>query len=124
MLMYEDLTHAIRGAAMEVHRELGRGLLESTYEACLCHELEQLEIPFRRQLELPVQYKELNLDCGYRIDVLVDDKVLLELKSVESLLPVHEAKLMTYMKLSGVKVGLLMNFNVKLMKDGIKRIVL
>ena len=124
MLIHEELTHEIRGAAIEVHRELGPGLLESAYEQCLCHELSRRRIPFQRQLDLPVEYKGLRLDCGYRIDVLVDNKVILELKAVELLAPIHEAQLMTYLKLSKMKVGLLMNFNVTLMKDGIKRIVL
>ena len=124
MLIHEELTHEIRGAAIEVHRELGPGLLESAYEQCLCHELSRRRIPFQCQLDLPVEYKGLRLDCGYRIDVLVDNKVILELKAVELLAPIHEAQLMTYLKLSKMKVGLLMNFNVTLMKDGIKRIVL
>ena len=124
MLLYEELTGQIRGAAIDVHRELGPGLLESAYEACLCYELKSRGIPFQRQLELPVRYKGLLLDCGYRIDILADDKVILELKAVESLAPIHEAQLMTYLKLSGKRLGLLMNFNVVLMKDGIKRFVL
>lgn len=123
MLLYEELSGQIRGAAIEVHRELGPGLLESTYEECLCYELSACGIPFQRQLELPVQYKGFQLDCGYRIDILVDNKIILEIKSVETLLPIHEAQLMTYLKLSGCKLGLLMNFNVVLMKDGIKRLV-
>ncbi len=124
MLMYEELTHEIRGAAIEVHKELGPGLLESAYEECLCHELTQRQVRFQRQLELPVEYKGKRLDCGYRMDVVVDNKVILELKAVDALAPIHKAQLMTYLKLSKIKVGLLMNFNVPLMKDGIKRIVL
>jgi len=124
MLLYEELSGQIRGAAMEVHRELGPGLLESTYEECLCYELSARGIPFQRQLELPVNYKSLRLACGYRIDILVENKIILELKSVEQLLPIHDAQLMTYLKLSGHKLGLLMNFNVAVMKDGIKRFVL
>ncbi|MFZ4083646.1 MAG: GxxExxY protein [Pirellula sp.] len=124
MLIYEELSGQIRGAAIEVHRELGPGLLESAYEECLCFELRSRGIAYDRQLELPVKYKGLQLDCGYRIDVLVEKKIVLELKSVESLLAIHEAQLMTYLKLSGCKLGMLMNFNVVLMKDGMKRIVL
>jgi GxxExxY protein len=124
MLLYEELTGQIRGAAIEVHRELGPGLLESAYEQRLCYELKSRRIPFQRQLDLPVVYKGLPLDCGYRIDVMVDDSIVLELKAVESLAPIHDAQLMTYLKLSHKKLGLLMNFNVALMKDGIKRIVL
>lgn len=124
MLLYEELSGQIRGAAIEVHRELGPGLLESTYEECFCFELELRGISFQRQLELPVAYKGRRLDCGYRIDVLVDNKIILELKSVETILPIHEAQLMTYLRLSGFKLGLLMNFNVGLMKDGIRRLAL
>ncbi len=124
MLLYEELSGKIRGAAIEVHRELGPGLLESAYEECLCFELTQLGIPFRRQVPLPVTYKGTQLNCDYKIDILVDDKILLELKSVDVLLPIHEAQILTYLKLSGCKLGLLINFNVPLMKDGIKRFVL
>ena len=124
MLIYEELSHAVRGAATEVHRELGPGLLESTYEGCLCHELQLRGIPFQRQVELPVRYKGLQLDFGYRLDVLVDDTIILELKSVETLMPIHNAQLLTYLKLSGKKLGILMNFNVPLLEDGMKRIVL
>ena len=124
MLIYEELSGQIRGAAIEVHRELGPGLLESAYEECLCYELRSRGIAYDRQLELPVKYKGLQLDCGYRIDVLVEKKIVLELKSVDALLAIHEAQLMTYLKLSGCRLGMLMNFNVVLMKDGMKRIVL
>ena len=124
MLLYEELSGQIRGAAIEVHRELGPGLLESAYEECLCYELRNRGIAYDRQLELPVKYKKLQLDCGYRIDLLVEKKIVLELKSVDSLLPIHEAQLMTYLKLSGCKLGMLMNFNVVLMEDGMKRLVL
>ena len=123
MLVEEDLTHAIRGAAIEVHRNLGPGLLESAYETCLCWELDQLGVPNQKQLALPVNYKGQQLDCDYRIDILVDERVLLELKSVKKNLPIHEAQILTYLRLSGTKVGLLMNFNVPLMKDGIERFV-
>ena len=124
MLLEEELTHRIRGAAMEVHRHLGPGLLESAYETCLCWELKQANIPFEKQLELPVRYKGEQLKCDYRIDVLVDRRVLLELKSVAKIMPIHEAQILTYMRLSKVAVGLLINFNVPLVKDGIKRFVL
>jgi len=118
-----ELSNKIIGAAIEVHRTLGPGLLESTYEECLCYELALNEIPFERQALLPVVYKRNNLDCDYRVDVIVDKKVILELKSVADLLPIHKAQLLTYLKLSGLKLGLLLNFNVVLMKDGINRFV-
>jgi GxxExxY protein len=110
--------------AIEVHRELGPGLLESAYEECLCYELSQAGLSFQRQLPLPVRYKQVRLDCGYKIDVVVEQKLILELKTVEKLLPIHEAQLLTYLKLSGVKTGLLINFCTPLIKDGLKRIVL
>lgn len=117
-------TEPIIGAAIEVHRQMGPGLLESTYEECLCHELHLCGIRFTRQVELPVIYKGLKLDCGYRIDLLVEDTVVVELKAVEQLLPVHEAQLLTYLHLTKKPVGLLINFNVPLLKDGIRRRVL
>jgi len=117
-------TAAIIGAAIEVHRQLGPGLLESAYEQCLCHELHLRGLPFTCQVNLPVSYKGLQLDCGYKIDVLVNDEVIVELKSVEKILPVHEAQLLTYLKLSGKKVGLLINFNSSLLTQGIIRRVL
>ena len=118
------LTKIIIGAAIDVHRQLGPGLLESAYEACLCHELGLRQIPYERQKPLPVIYKGLSLECGYRVDVLVDDKVVLEIKSVESLLPIHESQMLTYLRLGGWKAGLLINFNVPLLKQGIRRLVL
>jgi GxxExxY protein len=124
MLQHEELTGRIIGAAIEVHRELGPGLLESSYEECLCHELSLRSIAFRRQLEQPVLYKGLRLDCGYRLDVLAAETVVLELKSVETLLPIHEAQLLTYLRLSRKPVGLLINFNVAVLKDGLIRRVL
>ena len=124
MLIYEELTREIRGAATEVHKELGPGLLESAYEECMCHELRLRGLQFQRQLALPVGYKGVKLDCGYRLDIVVEDKVVLELKSVEELTPLHQAQLLTYLRLSGKKVGLLMNFNSVLMKHGIVRMVL
>jgi GxxExxY protein len=117
-------TAAIIGAAIEVHRQLGPGLLESAYEQCLRHELHLRGLPFKCQVDLPVSYKGLQLDCGYKIDIIVDDEVVLELKSVERIFPVHEAQLLTYLKLSGKKVGLLINFNVPLLSRGIIRRVL
>jgi GxxExxY protein len=123
-LEFEELSNKVIGCAIEVHRNLGPGLLESTYEQCLAHELKIEGMPFKLQYPLPVEYKGIKLDCGYRIDLLVDNYLIVELKSVENVLPIHQAQLLTYMKLSGIKIGLLMNFNVKYMKDGIKRMVL
>jgi len=121
---FDDLSRRVIGCAIEVHRELGPGLLESTYEQCLAHKLGLAGISFRLQHPQPVEYKGVRLDCGYRIDVLVEDKLIVELKSVDQLKGVHEAQLLTYMKLSGVKTGLLMNLNVSRLKSGIKRFVL
>ncbi|MCZ7402214.1 MAG: GxxExxY protein [Candidatus Methanoperedens sp.] len=118
-----ELSNKIVGAAIEVHRTLGPGLLESTYEECLCHELALNQIPFERQVIMPVVYKGNRLECGYRADIVVDNKVILELKSVADVQPIHKAQLLTYLKLSGLKLGLLLNFNVLLMKDGINRFV-
>lgn len=118
-----QVTEAVIGAAIEVHRTLGPGLLESAYEGCLCHELELRRIPFQRQVALPVTYKGLTLDCGYRVDILVDGKVIVEAKSVESLIPIHQAQTLTYLRLAGWKVGLLINFNVPILKKGIRRLV-
>ena len=109
---------------MEVHRSLGPGLLESAYQACLCYELELRKIPFRQQIEIPIAYKGVKLPCGYRIDLIVSDKVVLELKSVQEVLPVHEAQLLTYLHLTGLRIGLLINFNVAGLKNGIRRRVL
>jgi GxxExxY protein len=117
-------TSAIIGAAIEVHRQLGPGLLESAYEQCLCHELKLRGLAFKCQVDLPVSYKGLKLDCGYKIDLIVSDEVVVELKAVERILPVHEAQLLTYLKLSGKTVGLLINFNSSLLAQGIIRRVL
>jgi GxxExxY protein len=122
-LYEEELTGQIIGAAIEVHKQLGPGLLESTYQACLCHELELRGISFECQKRLPLEYKGIKLDCGYRIDLLVAGLVIVEIKSVEALAPIHEAQLLTYLKLTGVKVGLLINFNVVVLKSGIRRLV-
>lgn len=108
------------GCAIEVHRRLGPGLLESTYEACLARELNLANIPHQRQVALPVNYRGISVDCAYRIDLLVAGKLLLELKSVESVLPIHEAQIITYLKLADLRQGLLINFNVRLLKNGIK----
>ena len=118
-----DISNKVIGAAMEVHSALGPGLLESAYEGSLCAELTEMNISFDRQKVLPVIYKEKEIDCGYRIDLLVENELIVELKSCETLLPIHEAQLLTYLKLSGVKVGLLINFNVLRLKNGIKRMV-
>ncbi len=111
-LLHEELTKDIIGAAIEVHKALGPGLLESAYEECLCHELHLRDLDFKRQVALPVKFKGINLDCGYRIDVVVKDAVILELKCVEHLLPVHDAQLLTYLKLVHKRIGLLFNFHV------------
>jgi len=117
------ITEIIIGAAMAVHRELGPGLLESAYEACLAYELPDRGLSVERQKALPVKYRGVNVDCGYRIDLLVEGKVIVELKAVERLEAIHKAQLISYLKLSGCKVGLLINFNVKVLKDGIRRLV-
>ena len=123
-LKFDELSNKVLGCAIEVHRELGPGLLESTYEQCLAYELNRAKIPFQLQLELPVEYKQIKLNCGYRIDLLVDARLIVELKSADHLLKIHEAQILTYMKLAKVKVGLLINFNVEALKKGIKRFVL
>ena len=117
-----DLTGEIIQAAIEVHRTLGPGLLESTYEECLCHELELRSIPYERQKELPINYKGKTLNCGYWLDIIVTKSLILEIKACESLQRIHEAQLLTYLRLTGLKVGLLINFNVPVLKQGIKRI--
>jgi len=117
------LSDRIIGAAIEVHRQTGPGLLESAYEECLCYELTQLGLSFKRQVHLPVTYKGITLDCGYKMDLVVEDTVVLELKTVDEILPVHTAQLLTYLKLSGKKVGLLLNFNAPILAKGIKRLV-
>lgn len=119
-----DLTHAIIGCAIEVHRELGPGLLESAYEACLCHELGAAGIAYQQQVPLPVEYKGIRIDCGYRIDLLIENQIVVEIKSIETMNRVHEAQLLTYMRLANKRVGLLINFNSKILKDGIVRRVL
>ncbi len=121
MKNFNELTEAIIGAAMEVHRALGPGLLESIYEMCLCRELSIRGIPFERQVLIPVEYKGVKLDCGYRADIVVDGTILLEIKAIDSLLPIHDAQLLSYLKLGGWKIGLLVNFNVELLKNGLRR---
>lgn len=116
-----ELTRKIVGAAIAVHDALGPGLLESAYERCLCRELSLRGIEHRRQVELPVVYKGERLDVGYRLDILVEELVVVELKTVDAILPVHEAQVLTYLKLSGLKTALILNFNVPLMVDGVKR---
>jgi GxxExxY protein len=119
-----ELTHAIIGAAIEVHKNLGPGLLESTYEEYLSHELSLRNLRFERQKPIPVVYKQTKLECGYRIDLLVESKVVVELKSVEGFAPIHEAIVLTYLRLAGQRLGLLIHFNVPTLKDGIRRFVL
>ena len=120
----DSLTEQVIGLAIDVHRALGPGLLELAYEACLCHELGEHDMPFKRQVSLPVTYKGVQLDCGYRLDLVVGDELVVELKTVDNILPVHQAQLLTYLKLSKFHTGLILNFNVSVLKDGIKRLVL
>ncbi len=117
-----EITEKIIGVAIDIHRVLGPGLLESTYEACMVYDLSQISVKVERQKPLPIVYKGVKLDCGYRLDLLVQDEVIVEIKSVEKLAPIHKAQLLSYLKLSGCKVGLLINFNVQILKDGIQRV--
>jgi GxxExxY protein len=119
-----QLTEEVIGACIEVHRHLGPGLLESAYRQCLCHELELRGILFQPEVQLPVRYKGKELECGYRVDLLVDNRLVLELKCLDAIHPIQKAQLLTYLKLGGWQVGLLINFNVKALKDGITRMVL
>ncbi len=121
---FSDLSHRVIGCAIEVHRHLGPGLLESTYQHCLAHELHANEIAFKMEHPLPVVYKGTRLDCGYRLDFLVEDSLILELKAVDMVHNIHKAQLLTYMKLAGIKHGLLLNFNVVRLKDGLTSFVL
>jgi GxxExxY protein len=123
-LKHEELTEQILGAAIEVHKALGPGLLEGVYEECLCHELNIRKLAFERQMLVPVIYKGVTLDCGYRLDLVVADSVILELKSIERILPIHEAQLLTYMRLLSKSVGFIINFNVPVLRNGIIRKVL
>jgi GxxExxY protein len=120
----EDLTGRIIGLAMRVHRRLGPGLLESAYHQCLCYELSQARLPFEQQVRLPIQYDDVEIESGYRADIIVGGEVILELKSVEQINPLHEAQLLTYLRLSSCRVGLLINFNTVSLTDGIRRRVL
>ncbi len=122
-MIYEDLTRTIIGCAIEVHKELGPGLLESAYEECLAFELSKAGLKVERQVPIPIVYKEIKLECGYRIDILVEDKVVLELKSVDEFNPVHEAQILTYLKFAERKIGLLINFNVLRLIEGLKRYI-
>jgi GxxExxY protein len=122
--MINEVTEQIIGAAIAVHRELGPGLLESAYQACLTYELTMRRLPFEQQKPLGVVYHGVRIDCGYRIDLVVADAVVVELKSIERFEPVHTAQLLTYLKLSGHRIGLLINFNVPLLKDGVRRFIL
>ena len=119
----DPLSQKVIGAAIEVHRAFGPGLLESAYEVCLCLELTKAGVTFKRQVEMPVSYKGKRINCGYRADLIIEGTLLVELKSVDRLLPIHQAQLLTYLKLSGIRTGLLINFNSKVLKDGIKRLV-
>jgi GxxExxY protein len=121
---FDKLSNRVIGCAIEVHKNLGPGLLESAYEQCLAHELSRAGIRFKTQVPLPVDYKGVKLDCGYRLGLVVDGKLIVELKSVDELLPVHKAQLLTYLKLSGIEVGLLINFNVRYLRNGIQRLVM
>jgi GxxExxY protein len=120
---FEDLTDRVIGACIEVHRALGPGLLESAYEECLSHELALREVGFERQKPLAVEYKAVRLDCGYRMDLVIENRLVLELKAVDQLLPVHDAQVLTYLKLTGLSEGLLINFNVPVLKEGLRRLV-
>jgi len=123
MLVAEQLTERIIGLAIEVHRHTGRGLLESVYEQCLCHELRQANIPCERQVNIPVMYKGIAMGEGFRADIVVDQQVILEIKSVAAILPAHEAQLLTYLHMSKIPVGLLLNFNTGRLTDGLRRLV-
>ena len=123
-LIHKQLSDAVLGAAFSVHNALGPGLLESAYEACLCHELATNGIPFERQVPLSVVYKDVRLDFGYRLDLTVANELVVELKAVDRIIPVHQAQLLTYLKLSGIQTGLILNFNVAVLKDGIKRLTI
>ena len=123
-MKFDSLSNKVIGCAIEVHRELGPGLLESTYEACLAYELSQAGIRFLLQHPMPVAYKGVRLECGYRLDLLVENELILELKAVDEILGIHEAQILTYLKLAKLKTGLLINFNVSILKNGIKRFVL
>jgi GxxExxY protein len=123
-MLFEDITKVIIGCAIDVHKELGPGLLESAYEECLYYELQKAGLKVEKQKAIPVIYKEIKLDCGYRADLIIEDKIVIELKTVDEFNPVHEAQILTYLKFAEKKLGLLINFNVLRLKDGIKRYIL
>lgn len=118
------LSNKVIGLAIEVHRNLGPGLLESVYQQCLSYELSENNVEFKSEYPIPVKYKKINIDCSFRADLIISDNIILELKATDKILPIHEAQLMTYMKITGIKVGLIINFNVKLLKNGIMRKIL
>jgi GxxExxY protein len=118
----DSVSERVIGLAIEVHRALGSGLLESAYEERLGYEMSQTGLAFRRQVPLPIVYKAVQLECGYRIDFIIEERLVVELKTVEKLLPIHDAQLLTYLKLSGIRIGLLMNFNVPVLKNGLRRL--
>ena len=120
---FDELSSQIISAAIEVHKALGPGLLESAYEKCLCRELELRDVPFVQQQPVPVEYKGVRLECGYRLDLCVAGRIVIEVKSVSELSKIHDAQVLTYLRLTGMSLGLILNFNVALMKDGIRRIV-
>ena len=124
MTLNDPLSEQVIGAAIEVHRSLGPGLLESAYEECLCFELKERGLLFRRQVPLPVEYKKVRLECGYRIDLIVREEIVVEIKTIERLMPIHEAQLLTYLKLSGIQKGLILNFHTPVLRDGIRRMTL
>jgi GxxExxY protein len=124
MLLARELTERVIGLAIEVHRLIGPGMLESVYEGCLCYELGQAGIAFERQTGIPVAYKGVQFDEGFRADILVDRQLILEIKAVASILPAHEAQLLTYLRMSGLRLGLLFNFHARLLKDGLRRLVI
>lgn len=123
-MLFEDITKVIIGCAIDVHKELGPGLLESAYEECLYYGLQKAGLKVEKQKAIPVIYKEIKLDCGYRADLIVEDKIVIELKTVDEFNPVHEAQILTYLKFAEKKLGLLINFNILRLKDGIKRYIL
>ena len=123
-MLFEDLSKKIIGAAIEVHKMLGPGMLESAYEECLCYELKLRDLNYERQVPVPIIYKEIKLECGYRMDILVENKIVLELKSIECFNPVHEAQILTYMCFAEKRLGLLINFNVTKLTSGLKRYIL
>ena len=121
---FSELSNRVIGCALEVHRHLGPGLMESAYQQCLAHEFSLNHIAFKMEVPFPVHYKDVHLDCGYRLDFLIEDQIILELKSVDRLMPIYEAQILTYLKLAGIKQGFLINFNVIRLKEGLKSLVL